>query len=127
MIFVFSAISAGIKDSNPRVRKAAVVGCGKVWKHSPSVIEENGMVDVLYTMVRDPDPHVLTFAIQTINVILSKEGGIVINSTMANYLISRLFSFIDILIIVNTCLYLYVYLKINFQYLHKYSNYNLIS
>ena len=47
------------------------------------------MVDVLYTMVRDPDPHVLTFAIQTINVILSKEGGIVINSTMANYLISR--------------------------------------
>ena len=95
MIFVFSAISAGIKDSNPRVRKAAVVGCGKVWKHSPSVIEENGMVDVLYTMVRDPDPHVLTFAIQTINVILSKEGGIVINSTMANYLISRLFSFIE--------------------------------
>lgn len=56
------------------------------------------MVDVLYTMVRDPDPHVLTFAIQTINVILSKEGGIVINSTMANYLISRLFSFIDIII-----------------------------
>ena len=86
---LFSAISAGLKDSNPRVRKAAVVGCGKVWKHSPSVIEENGMVDVLYTMVRDPDPHVLTFAIQTINVILSKEGGIVINSTMANYLISR--------------------------------------
>jgi len=87
---LFSAISAGLKDSNPRVRTAAVVGCGKVWKHSPSVIEENGMVDVLYTMVRDPDPHVLTFAIQTINVILSKEGGIVINSTMANYLISRL-------------------------------------
>ena len=87
-----SAISAGLKDSNPRVRKAAVVGCGKVWKHSPSVIEENGMVDVLYTMVRDPDPHVLTFAIQTINVILSKEGGIVINSTMANYLISRFYS-----------------------------------
>ena len=71
------------------MRKAAVVGCGKVWKNSPKIIEDNGMVDILYTMVRDPDPHVLTFALQTINVILSKEGGVVINSTMANYLISR--------------------------------------
>ena len=79
-----------MKDSNPRVRKAAVVGCGKVWKHSPKIIEDNGIVDILYTMVRDPDPYVLTFALQTLNVILSNEGGVVINSTMANYLISRL-------------------------------------
>ena len=84
------AISAGLRDSNPRVRKAAVVGCGKVWRHSPSIIEDHGLVDVLYTMVRDADSYVMTFALQTLNVILQNEGGIVINSTMANYLLSRL-------------------------------------
>ena len=67
-----------------------MVGCGKVWRHSPSIIEDNGLVDVLYTMVRDPDTHVITFALQTLNVILQNEGGIVINSVMANYLLSRL-------------------------------------
>ena len=41
-------------------------------------------------MVRDPEPSVMTFALQTINVILVKEGGVVINSAMANYLLSRL-------------------------------------
>ena len=84
------AISCGLKDSNPRVRKAAVIGCGKVWRHSPKIIEDNGVVDVLYTMVRDPEPSVMTFALQTINVILSNEGGVIINSSMANYLLSRL-------------------------------------
>ncbi len=84
------AISAGLKDSNPQVRKSAVVSCGKVWRHSPQIIDENGIIDVLYTMVRDADPSVMTFSLQTINVILQKEGGVVINSTMANYLLSRL-------------------------------------
>ena len=42
---------AGLKDSNPRVRKAAVIGCAKVWRHSPDIINNNGIVDVLYTMV----------------------------------------------------------------------------
>ena len=69
-----SAISLGLKDSNPRVRKTAVVSCGKVYRHSPQIIEENGIVDVLYTMVRDQEPYVMTFALQTINVILEKEG-----------------------------------------------------
>ena len=41
----------GLKDSNPRVRKAAVIGCAKVWRHSPDIINNNGIVDVLYTMV----------------------------------------------------------------------------
>jgi hypothetical protein len=40
-------------------------------------------------MVRDPDPSVMTFSLQTINVILANEGGVVINSAMAQYLLSR--------------------------------------
>ena len=41
-------------------------------------------------MVRDQEPFVMTFALQTINVILAREGGVVINSSMVNYLLSRL-------------------------------------
>lgn len=58
------------------MRKAAVIGCAKVWRHSPDIINNNGIIDVLYTMVRDQEPSVMTFALQTINVILAKEGGI---------------------------------------------------
>jgi vesicle coat complex subunit len=72
------------------VRKAAVIGCAKVWRHSPDIINNNGIVDVLYTMVRDQEPSVMTFALQTINVILARENGVVINSAMANYFLTRL-------------------------------------
>ena len=85
----FRAISNGLKDSNPKVRKSAVVGCGKVWRHSPQIIEEHGLIDLLYTSVRDTDPNVLTFAMQTLNIMLESEGGIVINSNMAFYLLQR--------------------------------------
>ena len=87
----FQAISNGLKDSNPKVRKSAVVGCGKVWRHSPQLIEEYGLIDILYTSVRDTDPNVLTFAMQTLNIILENEGGIVINQNMAAYLLQRWF------------------------------------
>jgi len=87
----FQAISNGLKDSNPKVRKSSVVGCGKVWRHSPQLIEEYGLIDILYTSVRDTDPNVLTFAMQTLNIILENEGGIVINQNMAAYLLQRYF------------------------------------
>ena len=85
----FQAISNGIKDSNPRVRKEAVVGCGKVWRHSPQLIDDYGLIDILYTSVRDTEPTVMTFSMQTLNIILEGEGGIVINQNMASYLLHR--------------------------------------
>ena len=78
-----------LKDSNPRVRKSGVTGCGKVFQHSPSVVNENGLVDTLYQQIKDTDPTVLTFTLQTLNFILSDEGGIVINNNMARYLVKR--------------------------------------
>ena len=90
--YAFRAITNGLKDSNPKVRKSAVVGCGKVWRHSPQIIEEHGLIDVLYMSVRDTDPNVLTFAMQTLNIILEGEGGIVINQNMATYLLQRYIS-----------------------------------
>ena len=91
--YAFQAISNGLKDSNPKVRKSAVVGCGKVWRHSPQIVVEYGLIDILYTSVRDTDPNVMTFAMQTLNIILESEGGIVINQNMAGYLLQRYFIF----------------------------------
>ena len=56
-----------------------------------------GCTDKLGSFVRgsdsffkDPDPSVLTFTLQTLNVILEAEGGIVINGNMAKYLVRRI-------------------------------------
>ena len=73
-LFFSAAILSCLKDFNPRVRKAAVTGVGKVWRHSPGVVTDHGLVDTLYLQIRDPDPSVLTFTMQTINIILEKEG-----------------------------------------------------
>ena len=86
----FSAILSALKDTNPLVRKAGVTGCGKVFRHSPQIVSDNGLIDVLYQQVKDPDPSVLTFTLQTLNVILASEGGVVINDNMAKYLLRRL-------------------------------------
>jgi len=88
--YAFKAISSGLKDSNPGVRKQAVIGCGKAWSHSPALVTESGLIDQLYTMIRDPDPTVLTFALQTLNIILKSEGGVVVNNNMIVYLLQRL-------------------------------------
>ena len=84
------AVEKGLKDSNPRVRKAAVVGVGNMNNVAPDLVARHGLVDILYRQIRDFDPSVVTFALQTLNVILDTEGGVVINDNMAKYLVSRL-------------------------------------
>lgn len=66
-----------------------MVGCGKLWRHSPEAVETYGLIDVLYSAVRDPDNQVMAFALQTLNVVLESEGGVVINLHMTNYLLQR--------------------------------------
>jgi hypothetical protein len=41
-------------------------------------------------MLRDVEPAVVTFALQTLNIILASEGGVVINRAMARYFLGRL-------------------------------------
>ncbi len=42
-----------------------------------------GVADSLYSQIRDPDPSVVTFAMQTVNRVLEEEGGIVMTNSMA--------------------------------------------
>ncbi|XP_040575716.1 uncharacterized protein [Lepeophtheirus salmonis] len=84
------AIQRCLRDSNPLVRKAAVTGTGKFYLKSPDILRESGLIDTLYSIIKDPDPGVLTFSLQTLNIILEDEGGIVIPRSMAQYILSRL-------------------------------------
>ena len=47
-------------------------------------------MDQLYAMLRDTEPAVVTFALQTLNIILTAEGGVVINRAMARHFLGRL-------------------------------------
>ena len=86
---VEAAVSPGLQDSSPGVRVSAVTGVGRVWRHSPAACQELGLVSSLYSMLRDPEPTVVSFTLQTLNVILEKDGGVKINKKMARYLLSR--------------------------------------
>ena len=41
-------------------------------------------------MLRDHEPTVVTFAIQTLNIVLAQEGGVVINNNMVKYFLPRI-------------------------------------
>ena len=84
---------AGLKDSNPGVRVSAVTGAGKVWRHSPEGCHEFGLVDKLYEMLRDTEPSVVTFSLQTLNVILADEGGVKVNKKMVRYFLTKIVNY----------------------------------
>ena len=84
------AIQSGLEDGNAGVRVSAVTGVGKVWRHSPGACRESGLVNRLYQTLRDPDPGVVTFTLQTLNIVLQEEGGVKVNRKMVRYLLGKI-------------------------------------
>ena len=50
---------------------------------------EMNFVDILYQMLRDRDPQVVTNCIAALSEILANEGGMVVNTKIAHYLLNR--------------------------------------
>jgi vesicle coat complex subunit len=48
-----------LADSHPRVRLAAVNGCRQLHSHSSTAPSDYGLIDILYSLVRDTDPKVI--------------------------------------------------------------------
>ena len=88
-----NAVNSGLKDSDAVVRRAAVLAGIQIFKMAPSAILDGGLVDSLYTLIRDPDPIVVVNCLDALQEILADEGGVVINRNMALYLLQRLESF----------------------------------
>ena len=51
---------------------------------------EMNFVDILYQMLRDRDPQVVCNCIAALSEMLANEGGMVINTKIAHYLLNRL-------------------------------------
>ena len=88
-----ACLSPGLRDSTSTVRVSAVTGAGKVWRHSPAAGHELGLVPLLYSMLRDPEPTVVTFTLQTLSVVLAEEGGVRVNRKMARYLLTKVVTY----------------------------------
>ena len=55
---------------------------------SVSLTEQN-YVDILYQLLRDKDPQVVSNSISALNEVLAGEGGMVVNTKIAHYLLNR--------------------------------------
>jgi len=69
------------------------MACVHIFRTAPSAVLDGGLVDRLYTMIRDPDPVVVVNCLDALQQVLADEGGVVINRNMALYLLQRLDSF----------------------------------
>jgi len=86
---------SGVVDDNPAVRIAAVTGIGKLWLHSPGSVQEHGMIEELYSALRDMNSTVIVFTLQTLAFLLEKKGGIEMNRKMVSHFLSRIHTFPD--------------------------------
>ena len=91
--FSVDTIVLSLKDTSPYVRRAAVLGCAKLYEKCPEYLCKDTLVNDLYSMVRDPDPIVVTNCLQVLQIILKDEGGVVVNKNIVLYLLNRLPTF----------------------------------
>eukprot|EP01128_Nolandella_sp_AFSM9_P009165 TRINITY_DN5797_c0_g1_i1.p1 TRINITY_DN5797_c0_g1~~TRINITY_DN5797_c0_g1_i1.p1 ORF type:complete len:795 (-),score=223.86 TRINITY_DN5797_c0_g1_i1:143-2527(-) len=86
-------LKAGLVDVNNYVRRNATLGCAKLFLHSPEVINDPGIVNKLYELLRDQDPAVILNAIRALQEILVQDGGMALNQRIVLHLISKLDAF----------------------------------
>lgn len=100
------ALQSGLKDKSAYVRKTAVLGIVKVFHTDPGVVNSESLedhhsvnlctyfslssteinfVDLLY----DRDPQVVSNCISALVEILASEGGMVVTTKIAHYLLNR--------------------------------------
>ncbi|CAL4064032.1 unnamed protein product, partial [Meganyctiphanes norvegica] len=86
-------LSVALSDQAPQVRRSAAASCISLFGHAPEAVLSSGLVDALYECIRDSDPIVIINCILSLDHILSDEGGIVVNKTIAHYLLGQITQF----------------------------------
>jgi len=82
-------LQSGLGDRSAYVRKTAVMGTVKIFNVAPEFVSQLNLVDVLYQMLKDKDAQVVSNCISALNEILAGEGGMVVNTKIAHYLLNR--------------------------------------
>lgn len=78
---------SSLEDSHHYVRKTAVLGLLKVYKLNPKLITEKD-IDMLYDMIKDTNPMVVTNVLHVLNEIQAEEGGVEVTGKMVNHLLN---------------------------------------
>lgn len=89
-LYAADILAVALGDPHPRVRRAAVISCGKVFNVAPGLLEEKGFVNRLYESIRDEDTLVVVQSLLVLDRALAQEGGVVVNRKLAQYLLLRL-------------------------------------
>ena len=88
--YCMKPILAALNDTNPYVRRIAVLSIVRIHDRCPEYITQHGIVDRLYAMIRDPDAVVSVNCLTVLDEILDGEGGVVINKNIAHFLLNRI-------------------------------------
>jgi len=96
--YVMIPLRQSLNDPSAYVRKTAVLGIAKLYHFVPDAIKSTDLVDILYNMLKDKDPLVITNVIHALNELLATEGangggGMVINHAIMLYLLNRIKEF----------------------------------
>uniref|UniRef100_H3CM05 Adaptor related protein complex 4 subunit beta 1 n=1 Tax=Tetraodon nigroviridis TaxID=99883 RepID=H3CM05_TETNG len=88
--YVEKPLTAGLRDRAACVRRVAVLGWAKLHNLQPNSEIDAGVVNELYSLLRDPDPVVMVNCLRALEEILREEGGVAINKPIAHHLLNRL-------------------------------------
>lgn len=91
--YIQQALSEALKDTDPYVKKTAIIGCIKLYRQIPSMVKDGDYIETLYKLLKDMDSQVVINAIIALNEILEEEGGIAITRKLIIYLLNRLKEF----------------------------------
>lgn len=83
-------VALGLADSNPYVRRMAVLATIHLQKVAPASIEEKGIVNRLYELLRDRDPQIICNSLFALSALLKDQGGIAFDTNLIHHLVNSL-------------------------------------
>ncbi|KAL7446932.1 hypothetical protein ACHAXM_011714 [Skeletonema potamos] len=82
-----------LQDGHAYVRKTGVMGILKMYHLNKEEFDRAAFNDILYEMLRDPDPSVVTNCIFVLNEIQQESGGMALNRAVMLHLLNRIHEF----------------------------------
>ena len=96
--YLLPVLKQGLADFSPIVRKACLMGLAKliheINRKSAEPVRDEDLLNQLYGMLRDNDPHVICCALEAINEI--EPEGIAMSKKLAQYLLGNMSGYDDI-------------------------------
>ena len=89
--YISEPLRRSLTDHHAYVRKTGVMGILKLYHLDQEAFERCNFVDILYDMLRDPDPSVVSNCILVLNEVM--DGGMAINRAIMLHLLNRIHEF----------------------------------